>query len=234
MFCSFNQAIPGGLQVVVPVWHIWRRRTEYHQARGLNLNMRVKWGCRSYRIPAPPNSCGVRVRHCDGRWCPADHIPDAECDGAADGWSSVHAWRFLLQLRNRRGCTQGFLQYQRCPPVADRGWIKERWITRLQSKSRERDKKRRLLSDGSLLWWEAVLLEWLFPLVRHGLGGFFWKRRTRGSEMMEVCVNGFAEHRRGYFISSGSASWVMTGWRALMRIPNGGGFPWTRRVFSSE
>jgi hypothetical protein len=29
--------------------------------------------------------------------------------------------------------------------------------------------------------------------------------------MMEVDANGFAEHRRGYFISSGSASGVMTG-----------------------
>jgi hypothetical protein len=42
--------------------------------------------------------------------------------------------------------------------------------------------------------------------------------------MMEVCANGFAEHRRGYFISSGSASGVMIGWRALIGIPNGGGF----------
>jgi hypothetical protein len=25
---------------------------------------------------------------------------------------------------------------------------------------------------------------------------------------------------------------VMTGWRALMGIPNGGSFPWMRRVFS--
>jgi hypothetical protein len=73
---------------------------------------------------------------------------------------------------------------------------------------------------------EAVLLEWLFPLVHHGLGGFFWKRRTRGIEMMEVCANGFAEHQRGYFISSRSASGVMTGWHALMGIPNGGVFPW--------
>jgi hypothetical protein len=42
--------------------------------------------------------------------------------------------------------------------------------------------------------------------------------------MMEVYVNGFAVHRRGYFISSGSASGVMTGSRALMGIPNGEGF----------
>jgi hypothetical protein len=43
---------------------------------------------------------------------------------------------------------------------------------RLQSRTRERVEKERLLLNGSLLWWEAVLLGWLFPLVCHGLGGF--------------------------------------------------------------
>jgi hypothetical protein len=43
---------------------------------------------------------------------------------------------------------------------------------RLRSGTRKRIEKKRLLSNGSLLWWGAVLLEWLFPLVRHGLGGF--------------------------------------------------------------
>jgi hypothetical protein len=38
---------------------------------------------------------------------------------------------------------------------------------------RERVEKKILLSNGSLLWWEVVLLDWLFPLVRHGLGVFF-------------------------------------------------------------
>jgi hypothetical protein len=33
----------------------------------------------------------------------------------------------------------------------------------------------------------------------------------RASGKTEVCASGFAEHRRGYFISSGSASGVMTG-----------------------
>jgi hypothetical protein len=42
--------------------------------------------------------------------------------------------------------------------------------------------------------------------------------------MMEVYANGFAEHQGGYFISSESASGVMTGWHALMGIPNSGGF----------
>jgi hypothetical protein len=46
----------------------------------------------------------------------------------------------------------------------------------------------------------------------------------RGREMMEVYANGFVEHQRGYFISSESASGVMTGWCALMGIPNGGVF----------
>jgi hypothetical protein len=80
----------------------------------------------------------------------------------------------------------------------------------------------------TLEWFASLMgscsLEWLFPLVRHGLGGFFSKRRTRGCEVMEVYANGFAEHQRGYFISSESASGVMTGWHALMAIPNGGGF----------
>jgi hypothetical protein len=46
----------------------------------------------------------------------------------------------------------------------------------------------------------------------------------RGSEMMELCAKGFAEHQRGYFISSGSASGMMNGWRVFMLIPNDGGF----------
>jgi hypothetical protein len=51
--------------------------------------------------------------------------------------------------------------------------------------------------------------------------------------MMEVHANGFAEHQRGYFISSESASGVMTGWRALMGIPNGGVFSLDVKVFFS-
>jgi hypothetical protein len=52
--------------------------------------------------------------------------------------------------------------------------------------------------------------------------------------MMEVCTSGFAEHRRGYFISSGDASGVMTGRRALLRIPNGGSFPLDVKGFSTK
>jgi hypothetical protein len=47
---------------------------------------------------------------------------------------------------------------------------------RLQTRTRERVEKKRLLLNGSLLWWEVVLLDWLFPLVRHGLGGFSGER----------------------------------------------------------
>jgi hypothetical protein len=96
----------------------------------------------------------------------------------------------------------------------------------LQSRARERIEKESLLSNGSLLWWGAALLNWLFSLVRHGLGGFFlWRSRMRGREMMEVYASGFVEHQGGYFISCESASGVVTGWRTLMGIPNS-------RVFS--
>jgi hypothetical protein len=52
--------------------------------------------------------------------------------------------------------------------------------------------------------------------------------------MMEVYANGFAEHQGGYFISRESAMGVMTGWRALMGIPNGGGFSPNAKGFSIE
>jgi hypothetical protein len=42
VFCSFHQTVPGGLQVVVRVGHICRRRTNSHQIRDLNLNVRFK------------------------------------------------------------------------------------------------------------------------------------------------------------------------------------------------
>jgi hypothetical protein len=70
-----------------------------------------------------------------------------------------------------------------------------------------------------------------FPLSAMALGVFLWRRRTRGHEMMEVYANGFAEYQGGYFISRESASGVMTGWRALIGIPNGGVSPRMRRVF---
>jgi hypothetical protein len=71
-----------------------------------------------------------------------------------------------------------------------------------------------------------------FPLSAMALGVFLWRRRTRGHEMMEVYANGFAEHQGSYFIGHESASEVMTGWRALMGIPNGGGFSPNAKVFS--
>jgi hypothetical protein len=45
MLCSFHQTVSGGLQVVVPVGHIRRRRRkDSHQTRDLNLNMRFNGG----------------------------------------------------------------------------------------------------------------------------------------------------------------------------------------------
>jgi hypothetical protein len=57
--------------------------------------------------------------------------------------------------------------------------IKERWITRLQSRSRERNGRSRLLSSGSFLWWRAVLLAWFLPLVCHGFGVFLEEEDER-------------------------------------------------------
>jgi hypothetical protein len=84
---------------------------------------------------------------------------------------------------------------------------------RSQSRARERIEKESLLLNGSLLWWSAALLDWLFPLIRHGPGGFFlWRSKMRGREMMEVYASGFAEHQGGYFISRemriGSDDWL--------------------------
>jgi hypothetical protein len=66
------------------------------------------------------------------------------------------------------------------------------------------------------------------------LGVFLWRRRMRRREMMEVYANGFAEHQGSYFISRESASGVMTGRRALMGIPNGGGFSPNAKGFFIE
>jgi hypothetical protein len=52
--------------------------------------------------------------------------------------------------------------------------------------------------------------------------------------MMEVYANGFAEHRKGYFISSGSASGVMTGQCALMGYQTTGFLPRVPKVFSTK
>jgi hypothetical protein len=59
-----------------------------------------------------------------------------------------------------------------------------------------------------------------FPLFAMALGFFLWRRRMGGREMMEVYASGFVEHQGGYFISRDCALGVMTGWRALMGMPN--------------
>jgi hypothetical protein len=41
---------------------------------------------------------------------------------------------------------------------------------RVQSRAKERIEKENLLSNGSLLWWGATLLDRLFSLVRHVSG----------------------------------------------------------------
>jgi hypothetical protein len=103
---------------------------------------------------------------------------------------------------------------------------------RLQSRARERIEKESLLSNGSFLWWSAAILDWLFPLLRHGLGGFYlWRSKMTGCEMMEVYASGFVEHQGGYFVSHENALGVMTGWRTLMEYQTAGFSPRMRRVF---
>jgi hypothetical protein len=76
-----------------------------------------------------------------------------------------------------------------------------------EKEMRRRDYSRTVrFFDGRLFSAHGV-----FPLSAMALGIFSWRRRMRGSEMIEVCATGFAEHRRGYFISSRGASGVMTG-----------------------
>jgi hypothetical protein len=43
----------------------------------------------------------------------------------------------------------------------------------------------------------------VFPLSAMALGGFFWRRKKRGSETMEVCTSGFAEHQRAILLAVG-------------------------------
>jgi uncharacterized Tic20 family protein len=63
------------------------------------------------------------------------------------------------------------------------------------SRVRERIEKENLLLNGSLLW-SAALLDWLFPLIRHDLGGFLiWRSRERRHEVMEVYESGFTKYQ---------------------------------------
>jgi hypothetical protein len=49
----------------------------------------------------------------------------------------------------------------------------------LQSESRERDERRRLLSDGSFLWCRDVLFARFLPLICHGFGVFLEEEDER-------------------------------------------------------
>jgi hypothetical protein len=59
--------------------------------------------------------------------------------------------------------------------------------------------KENSLSNGTLLWWNAVLLDGLLSLVRHGLGVFSSGAGGRRCEVMEEYASGFAGHPRGLF-----------------------------------
>jgi hypothetical protein len=59
--------------------------------------------------------------------------------------------------------------------------------------------KENSLSNGTLLWWSAVLLDGLLSFVRHGLGVFSSGARGRRCEVMEEYASGFAGHPGGLF-----------------------------------
>jgi hypothetical protein len=91
--------------------------------------------------------------------------------------------------------------------------------------------ERKFLSNGTLLWWSAVLLDGLLSLVRHGLGVFSSGAGGRRCEVMEEYASGFAGHPGGYFIDCESALGVMTGWRALLEYQAAGFSSRMRGVF---
>jgi hypothetical protein len=74
---------------------------------------------------------------------------------------------------------------------------------RLQSGSRKQDEKKDYSRMVRFFGGKLFSSSGCFPLSAMALGVFFWKRRTRGHEVMEVYANGFAGHQKGYFISSG-------------------------------
>jgi hypothetical protein len=74
---------------------------------------------------------------------------------------------------------------------------------RLQSGSRKQDEKKDYSRMVRFFGGKLFSSSGCFPLSAMSLGVFFWKRRTRGHEVMEVYANGFAGHQKGYFISSG-------------------------------
>jgi hypothetical protein len=60
--------------------------------------------------------------------------------------------------------------------------------------------KENSLSNGTLLWWSAVLLDGLLSLVGHGLGVFSsGAGGGRRCEVMEEYASGFAGHPGGLF-----------------------------------
>jgi hypothetical protein len=104
---------------------------------------------------------------------------------------------------------------------------------RLQMGARDRLEENSL-SNGTLLWWSAVLLNGLLSFVRHGFGVFCSEQGgedVKGWRSMRVDLQGT---QGGYFIDCESALGVMTGWRTLLEYQATGFSSRMRRVFIEQ
>jgi hypothetical protein len=75
----------------------------------------------------------------------------------------------------------------------------------LQVRARNRLKEN-LLSNSTLLWWGAVLLDRLLCLVCHGFGVFSSEQGGR-CEVTEEYASGFAGHPGGAILLTVRAHW---------------------------
>jgi hypothetical protein len=115
--------------------------------------------------------------------------------------------RLLLQQRNRKGCTQEPLQFQRFPLVASQGWKQRKVNHEIAVENKRKDWEERLLLNGSLLWWGTILLDWLFPLVCHGLGDFFSGEGGQEDVKWWKCMRVDLQSTKGAILLAMRAHW---------------------------
>jgi hypothetical protein len=174
VICSFHQAVPGGLQVVVPIRNIWRRGTDSRWTWDLKLKRENQIRIRIL----PPNNASKLMRRSRSALqravmsrgsCSRYRMQRRNwwlvlCSGVASYSSAEESERMYSGTSSVPRISSGSKSRLR----AKEG---EPWDCNQEQEKGLR--RKRLLSNGSLLWWGTVLLDWLFSLVRHGLWGFF-------------------------------------------------------------